>query len=114
VSKILGSICSLERLYFLKHYYPTHGDSIGGIHFGNEQIKEADHIGMKMYAWNDFLKVGLNHPFINILVQMHERDSHTYTNIFYFLPIFIFRLSPTPENKHCSALTGIDLPRSYF
>ena len=57
MSKILGSICSLERLYFLKHYYPTHGDSIGGIHFGNEQIKEADHIGMKMYAWNDFLKV---------------------------------------------------------
>ena len=87
MSKILGSICSLERLYFLKHYYPTQGYSIGGIHFGNEQIKEADHIGMKMYAWNDFLKVGLNHPFINIPVQMHERDSHTYTNIFYFLPI---------------------------
>lgn len=23
----------------------------------SEQIKEADHIGMKMYSWNDFLKV---------------------------------------------------------
>jgi len=23
----------------------------------SEQIKEADNIGMKMYAWNDFLKV---------------------------------------------------------
>jgi len=79
VSKILGSICSLERLYFLKHYYPTHGYSIGGIHFGNEQIKEEDHIGMKIYAWNNFLKVDLNHPFINIPVQMHERYSHTFT-----------------------------------
>jgi len=34
-----------------------------------------------MYAWNDFLKVGLNHPFINIPVQMHERDSHTYIHL---------------------------------
>ncbi|XP_066362052.1 long chain acyl-CoA synthetase 1-like [Miscanthus floridulus] len=28
----------------------------------SEQIKEADNIGMKMYAWNDFLKVGKDNP----------------------------------------------------
>ncbi|KAL6594599.1 hypothetical protein ACP70R_048337 [Stipagrostis hirtigluma subsp. patula] len=28
----------------------------------SEQIKEADQIGMKMYSWNDFLKLGKDNP----------------------------------------------------
>jgi long-chain acyl-CoA synthetase len=44
--------------YILKHHYPNMVTALVAFTSATrEQIKEADQIGMKMYSWNDFLKV---------------------------------------------------------
>ncbi|CAN6336214.1 unnamed protein product [Urochloa humidicola] len=45
-----------------------------------EQIKEADQIGMKMYTWNDFLKVGKVNPHQPCPPQANDMCTIMYTS----------------------------------
>ncbi|CAN6340499.1 unnamed protein product [Urochloa humidicola] len=45
-----------------------------------EQIKEADQIGMKMYSWNDFLKVGKVNPHEPCPPQENDTCTIMYTS----------------------------------
>ncbi|CAL4903045.1 unnamed protein product [Urochloa decumbens] len=45
-----------------------------------EQIKEADQIGMKMYSWNDFLKVGKVNPHQPCPPQANDTCTIMYTS----------------------------------
>ncbi|KAF8725774.1 hypothetical protein HU200_020329 [Digitaria exilis] len=76
----------------------------------SEQIKEADNIGIKLYSWNDFLKVGKDNPRQPCPPQANDICTIMYTSGTSGLPKGVM----LTHESHAMYVKGVDLFMDQF